>query len=1015
MPKLTLKNPKSKSNSKSNSKSTPKNYIKVSKKQKFITIKINNNNDNDYLNKINTENNVIKSKKEIDKKEEIKEEKIDKSLEKYIPLVNKNKVYPKNGIWELPNRKHFYNWKNATFAQYDETNKSYNTKQEIPRIIEGFKINTIQRLTRDYLQDGSPIRGLLLYIGLGHGKTCASIAIAESIYSKKEVIVISKANLEDNFKKEIKKCGSEYFKTINHWVFNKCEKNSEKKLAKDLGILEKSINDNKGVFFIDFTNNKSNYNELSFSNREKLDKQINDMINSRFKFLHYDGRFITKIQEGDFDNKIIIVDEIHNLGNIMNSKSANALKYYKLFMEAKNPKYVFLSGTPIINQVIEISKIYNILRGYMNVLEIKFKTLYDGGLNIDYENIKYKLKQNEYVDQIIIDKTRKIIKVTKNPENFITDSKGKGIIYKPESNIDFTTFYNQIEKLIQQMGYKILIVEKKETCFPEDKDEFESKFYNPEINKLKNLELIKRRIVGLTSYYGYKDKTLYPELISTNIESIPMSSYQLSKYEKYRHEEIEYDKKKRNGDKEDSLSSTYRLYSRLACSFVFPEEIGSPYDNKEVKDKLSQVETLSEHLDNDLIIAGDELDTMTQSVYEKTIKDTYLKILTKDKHKYLDIKNGSLAKYSPKYLKMISNILKEEGKLFVYSNFLTLTGLNTFALALEQTGKWSHFDIKKTKVNNEWKWELDIDEKDKDKHKYMFYTGSVDKTKREILRNIYNSEWDKLDSSCSLLVSELNKNYKNNYYGEVIKMLMTTKTGAEGLDLKEVRYIHIMEPYWQPVLITQIIGRGVRYQSHLNLPKQDRTVEVFLYMSTITPELVKTITKQDVRSDIYTYTNPALSNKAFKVVTSDEHLFMVAERKKKIVNEFQNLMKISAFDCSINYSKNKLSSENENLTCMDYDNENRDNYIYTPSIDDTIDTIDITPEKFVFDLYDKINIKDKLYYADKKPNAMGKMYIYNENLEDRIRLPKPVGEIRILNGKKQFMFYKKKDKKDKKK
>ena len=80
---------------------------------------------------------------------------------------------------------------------------------------------------------------------------------------------------------------------------------------------------------------------------------------------------------------------------------------------------------------------------------------------------------------------------------------------------------------------------------------------------------------------------------------------------------------------------------------------------------------------------------MTKSVYEKTIKDTYLKILAKDKHKYLDIKNGSLAKYSPKYLKMISNILKEEGKLFVYSNFLTLTGLNTFALALEQTGKWS--------------------------------------------------------------------------------------------------------------------------------------------------------------------------------------------------------------------------------------------------------------------------------------------------------------------------------------
>ena len=72
--------------------------------------------------------------------------------------------------------------------------------------------------------------------------------------------------------------------------------------------------------------------------------------------------------------RLVIIDEVHNIGNTMNSKSASADIYYKLFMEAKNPKYIFLSGTPIINQIFEISKIYNILRGYMNVLEIKFKT-----------------------------------------------------------------------------------------------------------------------------------------------------------------------------------------------------------------------------------------------------------------------------------------------------------------------------------------------------------------------------------------------------------------------------------------------------------------------------------------------------------------------------------------------------------------------------------------------------------------------------------------------------------------
>ena len=39
-----------------------------------------------------------------------------------------------------------------------------------------------------------------------------------------------------------------------------------------------------------------------------------------------------------------------------------------------------------------------------------------------------------------------------------------------------------------------------------------------------------------------------------------------------------------------------------------------------------------------------------ESIIRKSITDAYLKLLEKDKHKYLDMKNGSLDKYSPKYL-----------------------------------------------------------------------------------------------------------------------------------------------------------------------------------------------------------------------------------------------------------------------------------------------------------------------------------------------------------------------------
>ena len=200
------------------------------------------------------------------------------------------------------------------------------------------------------------------------------------------------------------------------------------------------------------------------------------------------------------------------------------------------------------------------------------------------------------------------------------------------------------------------------------------------------------------------------------------------------------------------------------------------------------------------------------------------------------------------------NIQKQDGKLFVYSNFLTLVGLNVFSLALIQTGMWAPFRIKKEKKEKSGKdyiWILDENEDEKHKHKFIFYTGNEDTTTREIYRNIYNSDFDKLDTSCVKLVEQIREKHANNYYGEIIKMLMTTKTGAEGLDLKEVRFIHILEPYWQPVLMTQIIGRGVRNKSHLMLAPKDRNVEVFIYMATITPDLVKTITHTDVRTDIY--------------------------------------------------------------------------------------------------------------------------------------------------------------------
>ena len=60
---------------------------------------------------------------------------------------------------------------------------------------EDFRLLTHQKIVRDYINLYTPYRGLLLYHGLGSGKTCSSIAIAEGIKSSRTVMVMTPASL----------------------------------------------------------------------------------------------------------------------------------------------------------------------------------------------------------------------------------------------------------------------------------------------------------------------------------------------------------------------------------------------------------------------------------------------------------------------------------------------------------------------------------------------------------------------------------------------------------------------------------------------------------------------------------------------------------------------------------------------------------------------------------------------------------------------------------------------------
>ena len=92
-----------------------------------------------------------------------------------------------------------------------------------------------------------------------------------------------------------------------------------------------------------------------------------------------------------------------------------------------------------------------------------------------------------------------------------------------------------------------------------------------------------------------------------------------------------------------------------------------------------------------------------------------------------------------------------------------------------------------------------------------------------------------------LLTKIINGN--NNTNGEVVKVLLATSRAKEGLDLKKVSQINIMEPWYNLSRIEQIIGRAVRNCSHKLLDFVDRNVEIYMHCAYYVEE--KTIENEE--------------------------------------------------------------------------------------------------------------------------------------------------------------------------
>ena len=113
---------------------------------------------------------------------------------------------------------------------------------------------------------------------------------------------------------------------------------------------------------------------------------------------------------------------------------------------------------------------------------------------------------------------------------------------------------------------------------------------------------------------------------------------------------------------------------------------------------------------------------------------------------------------------------------------------------------------------------------------------------------------------------------------------MITSSGAEGISLKNVRFVHIMEPYWHPVRIEQVIGRARRICSHSELEKKYQTVNVFLYIMCFTEsQLTSDLAIELKTKDKSKYTKD-LKTKSYKIITTDQFLQYDICNRKELLN-----------------------------------------------------------------------------------------------------------------------------------
>lgn len=656
------------------------------------------------------------------------------------------------------------------FNDLEVVKYSGSIEENINKICDAdFELAPHQIFIRNFLSFLTPYNSLLLYHGLGTGKTCSSITVCEEMrqYMKqvgihKKIIIVASPNVQQNFRTQL--------------------------------FDERKLNEMDGLWNLRGCTGSSFLKEINPMNmkglkRDKIVKQIKKIINQYYVFMGYTefSNYITSIKnkyldpekqktsEGkkiaiqsikrEFSNRLIVIDEVHNIRiSSDNPKKTIAENLLQLVKHSSTLKLLLLSATPMFNNAKEIVWLTNLMNINDNRPPIEIKDVFNK------DNTLKIVEGKEVGKEILLRKLRGYVSFLRGENPFSFPYRIYPNDFSPSKSIKNADF-----------------------IYP-----------RYQINKTAILEPINHLDIYLTDM-GKTQKVAYQMAIKDIQSSLP-------------------DDDEISGGKSSGMGWKQISTPLQTLNIVYPSPALDKFNELSNIEKIESKLSVSNFIGNDGLYSVMESNKTTKHdfSYKQETLDNYGRIFS----------SSEIKKYSGKIHSIIENIKKSSGIVLIYSQYID-SGCLPIALALEEAGLTRYSgggssakplfstttasDIKPidsltmlTKEELEQTHSTDSIKPKFNQAKYVLITGDKKlspNNKKEV----------------NAVTNESNKD------GNDVKVVIISEAGSEGIDFNNIRQVHILEPWYNMSRIEQIIGRGVRFKSHCRQPIENRNVEIYLY------------------------------------------------------------------------------------------------------------------------------------------------------------------------------------------